>query len=164
MRLLLPFSSPLSATSSPATPQFLPEYPPPFQFDYSALSRILKKSVIGTLTGALSLTLVFSSPISSVAAADDPYLSLNPPSSSFESSLNHFDSSPEDCPNEEEADTEMQDDDFKPQLVTNEGIVEEAWEIVNGAFLDTRSHSWTPETWQVCVITCWVVKGRSFYV
>ncbi|KAG7532478.1 PDZ domain [Arabidopsis thaliana x Arabidopsis arenosa] len=148
MRLLLPFSSPLSATSSPATPQFLPELPPLSQFDYSALSKILKKSVIGTLTGALSLTLVFSSPISSVAAANDPYLSLTPPSSSFESSLNHFDSSPEDCPNEEEADTEIQDDDFKPQLVTNEGIVEEAWEIVNGAFLDTRSHSWTPETWQ----------------
>ncbi|KAG7536190.1 PDZ domain [Arabidopsis suecica] len=148
MRLLLPFSSPLSATSSPATPQFIPELPPPSQFDYFALTKILKKSVIGTLTGALSLTLVFSSPISSVAATNDPYLSLNPPSSSFESSLNHFDSSPEDCPNEEEADTEMQDDDFKPQLVTNEGIVEEAWEIVNGAFLDTRSHSWTPETWQ----------------
>ncbi|CAE6215949.1 unnamed protein product [Arabidopsis arenosa] len=148
MRLLLPYSSPLSATSSPATPQFLPEFPPPSQFDYSGLTKILKKSVIGTLTGALSLTLVFSSPISSVAATNDPYLSLNPPSSSFESSLNHFDSSPEDCPNEEEADTEIQDDDFKPQLVTNEGIVEEAWEIVNGAFLDTHSYSWTPETWQ----------------
>ncbi|VVB08246.1 unnamed protein product [Arabis nemorensis] len=34
-------------------------------------------------------------------------------------------------------------------LVTNEGIVEEAWEIVNDAFLDTRSHSWTRETWQM---------------
>jgi hypothetical protein len=148
MRLLLPFSSPLSATSSPSTPQFIPELPPPSQFDYSGLTKILKKSVIGTLTGALSLTLVFSSPISSVAATNDPYLSVNPPSSSFESSLNHFDSAPEDCPNEEEADTEIQDDDIEPQLVTNEGIVEEAWEIVNGAFLDTRSHSWTPETWQ----------------
>ncbi|KAL1214059.1 Carboxyl-terminal-processing peptidase 1 [Cardamine amara subsp. amara] len=150
MRILLPFSSPLSATSSPVTPHFFPESPPPSQIDYSALSKILKKSVIGTLTGALSLTLVFSSPISSVAAANDPYLSLNPPSSSIDSSLNHFDSVPEDCPNEEEeADTEMQDDDFKPQLVvTNEGIVEEGWEIVNDAFLDSRSHSWIPETWQ----------------
>ncbi|XP_010441586.1 PREDICTED: carboxyl-terminal-processing peptidase 1, chloroplastic isoform X1 [Camelina sativa] len=149
MRLLLPFSSPLSATSSPATSQFLPEHPPPFQFDFPVLSKILKKSVIGTLSGALSLTLVFSSPLSSVAASDDPYLSLKPPSSSQDSSLNHFDSAPEDCPNEEEAgDAEMQDDDFKTQLVTNEGIVEEAWDIVNDAFLDTRSRSWTPETWQ----------------
>ncbi|XP_023640063.1 carboxyl-terminal-processing peptidase 1, chloroplastic isoform X3 [Capsella rubella] len=148
MRLLLPLSSPLSATSSPATPQFLPEHPPPSQFDFPNLSRILKKSVIGTLTGALSLTLVFSSPLSSVAAAADPYLSLSPPSSSQDSSLNHFDSAPEDCPNEEEADTKMQDDDFKPQLVTNEGIVEEAWDIVNGAFLNTRNNNWSPEAWQ----------------
>ncbi|ESQ39786.1 hypothetical protein EUTSA_v10001155mg [Eutrema salsugineum] len=149
MRLLLPFSSPLSATSPSASPQLFPEYPPPTLIDHSGLTKILKKSVIGTLTGALSLTLVFSSPISSVAAAiDDPYLSLNPPSSSPNSSLNYFDSSPEDCPNEEEADTETPDDDVRPQLVTNEGIVEEAWEIVNDAFLDTRSHNWTPETWQ----------------
>ncbi|XP_019097267.1 PREDICTED: carboxyl-terminal-processing peptidase 1, chloroplastic-like isoform X2 [Camelina sativa] len=163
MRLLLPFSSPLSATSSPATPQFLPEHTPPFQFDFPNLSKILKKSVIGTLTGALSLTLVFSSPLSSVAAADDPYLSLNPPSSSQDSSLNHFDSAPGDCPNEEEADdAEMQDDDFnKPQLVTNEGIVEEAWEIVNDAFLDTRSRSWTPEAWQKDVILASPIKSRS---
>lgn len=158
MRLLHPFSSPLSATSPPATSQSFPEYPPPSQFDCSVLSKIFKKSVIGTLTGALSLTLVFSSPISSVAAAIDPYLSLNPPSSSPDSSLNHFDSSPEDCPNEEEADTEMPDDEIKPQLVTNEGIVKEAWEIVNDAFLDTRSHRWTPETWQVVKHLCGYVQ------
>ncbi|XP_023640060.1 carboxyl-terminal-processing peptidase 1, chloroplastic isoform X2 [Capsella rubella] len=161
MRLLLPLSSPLSATSSPATPQFLPEHPPPSQFDFPNLSRILKKSVIGTLTGALSLTLVFSSPLSSVAAAADPYLSLSPPSSSQDSSLNHFDSAPEDCPNEEEADTKMQDDDFKPQLVTNEGIVEEAWDIVNGAFLNTRNNNWSPEAWQKDDILASPIKSRS---
>lgn len=59
------------------------------------------------------------------------------------------DSSPEDCPNEEEADTEVLEDDVRSQLVTNEGIVEEAWEIVNDAFLDARSNTWSPETWQV---------------
>ncbi|CAH2046209.1 unnamed protein product [Thlaspi arvense] len=145
MRLLLPFS----ATSPPASPPSFPEHPHPSQIEYSGLIKIFKKSVIGTLTGALSLTLVFSSPVFSVAAAIDPYLSLNPPSLSPDSSLNYFDSSPEDCPNEEEeADTETRDDDVRPQVVTNEGIVEEAWEIVNDSFLDTRSHSWTPETWQ----------------
>uniref|UniRef100_A0A1J3F8I1 C-terminal processing peptidase n=1 Tax=Noccaea caerulescens TaxID=107243 RepID=A0A1J3F8I1_NOCCA len=163
MRLLLPFSSPLTATSPPAAPQLLPEFQPPSQIDYSGLTKIFKKSVIGTLTGALSLTLVFSSPLSSVSAAIDPYLSLNPPSSSPDSSLNHFDSSTEDCPEEEEADTETLDDDVRPQLVTNEGIVEEAWEIVNDAFLDTRSHNWTPETWQKQkeVLLASPIKSRS---
>ncbi|RID45187.1 hypothetical protein BRARA_I01932 [Brassica rapa] len=137
MRLLLPFSSPLSATSPPS----LPEHPPPSKIEYSGLTKIFKKSAIGTLTGALSLTLVLSSPIPSVAASIDPYLSMTPPSLSP-------DSSPEDCPNEEEADTEVLEDDVRPQLVTNEGIVEEAWEIVNDSFLDARSNRWTPETWQ----------------
>ncbi|CDY35162.1 BnaA09g17990D [Brassica napus] len=137
MRLLLPFSSPLSATSPPS----FPEHPPPSKIEYSGLAKIFKKTVIGTLTGALSLTLVLSSPIPSVAASIDPYLSMTPPSLSP-------DSSPEDCPNEEEADTEVLEDDVRPQLVTNEGIVEEAWEIVNDSFLDARSNRWTPETWQ----------------
>ncbi|CAN8245882.1 unnamed protein product, partial [Cochlearia groenlandica] len=148
MRLLLLFPSPLFATSPTPSLQPLPVYPPLSQLD---CRKIFKKSVIGTLTGALSLTLVFSSPVSSVSAAIDPYLSLNPPSSSNESTLSYFDSSPreEDCPEEEgEADTEMAEEEVKPQLVTNEGIVEEAWEIVNDAFLDVRSHSWTPETWK----------------
>uniref|UniRef100_A0A6N2KKA5 PDZ domain-containing protein n=1 Tax=Salix viminalis TaxID=40686 RepID=A0A6N2KKA5_SALVM len=43
--------------------------------------------------------------------------------------------------------------DFKveneaPQVVTNEGIVEEAWEIVNDSFLDSGRRRWTPQTWQ----------------
>ncbi|CDP17322.1 unnamed protein product [Coffea canephora] len=33
-------------------------------------------------------------------------------------------------------------------LVTNEGIVEEAWEVVYDSFLDTTNrHRWSPETW-----------------
>lgn len=140
MRLLLPFSSPLSATSPPP----LREHPPPSKIDCSVLNKFFKKSVIGTLTGALTLTLVLSSPAPapSVAASIDPYLSMTPPSLSP-------DSSPEDCPNEEEADADVIEDDVRPQLVTNKGIVEEAWEIVNDAFLDARSNTWTPETWQV---------------
>ncbi|KAF2539854.1 hypothetical protein F2Q68_00020151 [Brassica cretica] len=137
MRLLLPFSSPLSATSPPS----LPEHPPPSKIEFSGITKIFKKSAIGTLAGALTLTLVLSSPIPSVAASIDPYLSMTPPSLSL-------DSSPEDCPNEEGADTEVLEDDVRPQLVTNEGIVEEAWEIVNDAFIDARSNRWSPETWQ----------------
>lgn len=36
------------------------------------------------------------------------------------------------------------------RVVTNEGIVEEAWEIVYESFLDTtKRHRWSPETWLV---------------
>lgn len=35
-----------------------------------------------------------------------------------------------------------------PELVTNAGIVEEAWEIVNDSFLGTGRHRWSPQTWQ----------------
>ncbi|KAJ4976439.1 hypothetical protein NE237_001545 [Protea cynaroides] len=34
-----------------------------------------------------------------------------------------------------------------PELVSNEAIVEEAWEIVNDSFLDVGKHRWSPERW-----------------
>ncbi|CAL5412451.1 unnamed protein product [Camellia sinensis] len=34
-----------------------------------------------------------------------------------------------------------------PGLLTNEGIVDEAWEIVNDSFIDTGRHRWSPDTW-----------------
>jgi carboxyl-terminal processing protease len=37
----------------------------------------------------------------------------------------------------------------RPEVVTNEGIVEEAWEIVNESFIDTGRHRWSPQTWLV---------------
>lgn len=36
-----------------------------------------------------------------------------------------------------------------PEVVTNEGLVEEAWQIVNDTFLDTGRHRWSQDTWQV---------------
>ena len=38
-----------------------------------------------------------------------------------------------------------------PESVTNEGIVEEAWDIINDSFLDTGRHRWSPETWLVTI-------------
>ncbi|XP_057821751.2 carboxyl-terminal-processing peptidase 1, chloroplastic isoform X2 [Cryptomeria japonica] len=32
-------------------------------------------------------------------------------------------------------------------VVTNEGIVEEAWRVVNENFFDARHHKWSPESW-----------------
>lgn len=34
------------------------------------------------------------------------------------------------------------------ERITNESIVEEAWEIVNDSFLDTGLHRWSTESWQ----------------
>ncbi|KAH1134767.1 hypothetical protein AAZX31_05G153800 [Glycine max] len=36
-----------------------------------------------------------------------------------------------------------------PEVVTNEGLVEEAWQIVNDTFLDTGRHRWSQDTWQL---------------
>ncbi|KAJ1426199.1 Tail specific protease [Sesbania bispinosa] len=36
-----------------------------------------------------------------------------------------------------------------PEVVTNEGLVEEAWQIVNDSFLDTGRHRWSQDTWQL---------------
>ncbi|XP_010538514.1 PREDICTED: carboxyl-terminal-processing peptidase 1, chloroplastic isoform X2 [Tarenaya hassleriana] len=146
MRLMLPFPSPLSASSAPPPPGFRSEPTPPPSLNFPEFNNWAKKSVIGALTGALSFTLVFSSPLSSFAI--DPYLSLKPPSPP-DSSLNYLKPAPENCRDEEDAESEQpRDDDVRPEFVTDEDIVQEAWQIVNDAFLDTGRHSWTPETWQ----------------
>ncbi|XP_004504235.1 carboxyl-terminal-processing peptidase 1, chloroplastic [Cicer arietinum] len=36
-----------------------------------------------------------------------------------------------------------------PEVVTNEGLVQEAWQIVNDDFLDTGRHRWSHDTWQL---------------
>ncbi|XP_050899885.1 carboxyl-terminal-processing peptidase 1, chloroplastic [Lathyrus oleraceus] len=36
-----------------------------------------------------------------------------------------------------------------PEVVTNEGLVQEAWQIVNDDFLDTGRHRWSQDTWQL---------------
>lgn len=46
---------------------------------------------------------------------------------------------------QEDGDVEAEAD-TSPGVVSNEGIVEEAWEIVNDSFLDTRNR-WSPDKW-----------------
>lgn len=95
-----------------------------------------KISTIGaSITGAaLSFSLVISSPIS--IASDFPR-SDQPSSSS---------SSDEYC-REDQRDFGTETALSAPNLGTNEGIVEEAWEIVNDSFLDTGRSRWSPESW-----------------
>lgn len=93
-----------------------------------------KKAVINVLTGALSFNLLLSSPL---ALESSSSVQSVPPSPSLT------------CHEGEDA------AESEPRQVvakTNEGIVEEAWQIVNDSFLDTGRHRWTPQNWQVEVI------------
>ncbi|CAN0853784.1 Carboxyl-terminal-processing peptidase 1, chloroplastic [Linum grandiflorum] len=109
-----------------------PELHPPIRRFPSVLleaDRLAKKAVIGILTGALSFNLLITSPAAIALDLQSPP-SPAPPLSEY-------------C-REEAAAAERSG----PRVTTNEKIVEEAWEIVNGSFLDVARHRWTPETWQ----------------
>lgn len=88
----------------------------------------------GAITGALSINLLLSSP---------SLLALESPSPSLLQSQ-----STEYLCREEETQQEFKVESEAPQVVTNEGIVEEAWEIVNDSFLDSGRRRWTPQSWQ----------------
>ncbi|KAL9346417.1 hypothetical protein Peur_061270 [Populus x canadensis] len=88
----------------------------------------------GAITGALSINLLLSSP---------SLLALESPSSSLLQSQ-----STEYRCREEETQQDFKVESEAPQVVTNEGIVEEAWEIVNDSFLDSGRRRWTPQSWQ----------------
>ncbi|GAY35057.1 hypothetical protein CUMW_014030 [Citrus unshiu] len=93
-----------------------------------------QKAVINVLTGALSFNLLLSSPL---ALESSSSVQSVPPSPSPSPSLT--------CHEGEDA------AESEPRQVvakTNEGIVEEAWQIVNDSFLDTGRHRWTPQNWQ----------------
>lgn len=86
----------------------------------------VQNTLLGALSGALSLGLLFSLPPSAIALLEPPSLQT--------------------CP-----DVEPQQEVVHagPEVVTNEGLVEEAWQIVNDSFLDTGRHRWSQDTWQV---------------
>ncbi|KAJ6377470.1 hypothetical protein OIU76_026442 [Salix suchowensis] len=94
-----------------------------------------KKTLLGgAITGALSINLLLSSP---------SLLALESPSPSLLQSQ-----SEEYLCRQEETQQDFKVENEAPQVVTNEGIVEEAWEIVNDSFLDSGRSRWTPQTWQ----------------
>ncbi|KAE7996268.1 hypothetical protein FH972_001002 [Carpinus fangiana] len=130
MRVLaLPNSLPTLPSSSSETPK------PPilcnFITTHNNIANCAKKSLTLALSGALSFGLLFSSPCS--IALESPTIQ-SPSSSSSSSSL---------CREDER----VAKAETRPEVVTNEGIVEEAWEIVNESFIDTGRHRWSPQTW-----------------
>lgn len=96
------------------------------------------KALTALLTGALSLNLLIASPSS--LAIESPSLKSTSLTSTSDASLT------EPCHEDDEVEALAQSES---QVVTNERIVEEAWQIVNDSFLDTGRHRWTPENWQV---------------
>ncbi|QCD84541.1 carboxyl-terminal-processing peptidase 1, chloroplastic [Vigna unguiculata] len=97
--------------------------PPPSQPPPSTLSKHhlpLRNTLLGA---ALSFGLLFSFP--SVSALQLP-------------------SQP--CPHHQPPQETLQ---TAPEVVTNQGLVEEAWQIVNDTFLDTGRHRWSQDTWQL---------------
>lgn len=102
--------------------------------DFTPSLNYLKKALSGAIAGALSVALYLSPPYS---------IAFQP----LSTSLNQLFplSSSEHCREDE---FEYNTESGSPE-VTNEGIVEEAWEVVNESFLDAAHHRWSPETWKV---------------
>ncbi|KAI4295383.1 hypothetical protein L6164_035434 [Bauhinia variegata] len=89
----------------------------------------VEKTLAGALSGALSFGLLISLP--SAIALESP---------SIQSPL-----SPSQVCRDVEREKRV---DTGQEMATNEGIVEEAWQIVNDSFLDTGRRRWSRESWQ----------------
>ncbi|KAK9153242.1 hypothetical protein Sjap_000722 [Stephania japonica] len=125
-----PFRTPSPVSAAPPSP------PPPQAPPASAAPHQKKKKNLllhSALSATVSFALLVSAPSPAATAADAPS-PLSPPSSRTCS----------------EEDSQLQSEFVKsaPELVTNEGIVEEAWEIVNGSFFESADRRrWSPEIW-----------------
>ncbi|MBA0876421.1 hypothetical protein Goshw_007599 [Gossypium schwendimanii] len=132
MRILL-----CNCNSPPSLSLTPPQKPPPSLFPIAAVWT--KKTLINALSGALSLTLLVSSPSPALSSDSPPFQPPRPPQLSTPL--------PDRC-NEEEEEQLQNKVVLKPEFVTNEEIVQEAWQIVNDSFLDTGRHRWSPQSWE----------------
>ncbi|XP_074357784.1 carboxyl-terminal-processing peptidase 1, chloroplastic isoform X2 [Apium graveolens] len=120
-------------TSSTSLP-FSPTKPPPISAVKPSFPMMGFPQPTFLLAGALSLGLVISTP-SCIALESSTTLS---------SSAQLVQSSPEVCREEE---SEKRDGLNAPELRSDEGVVEQAWEIVNESFLDPSGKRWSPQSW-----------------
>ncbi|XP_020274153.1 carboxyl-terminal-processing peptidase 1, chloroplastic-like isoform X2 [Asparagus officinalis] len=112
----------LSVLSSSSTNPHLNPNPKPKN------PRRLQNLLLGSIAGALAFTIVSSPPL--------PSLASNPPA--MDPSL---------CV--EESSTEAMEDERPSESITNEEIVEEAWEVINDSYVgDVGSRPWSPEIWK----------------
>lgn len=122
-------------TSSTSLP-FSPTKPPPISAVKPSFPLMGFPQTTFLLAGALSLGLVISPP--SCIALES--------SSTMSSSAQLVQSSTEACREEE---SEKRDVVNAPELSSNQGVVEQAWEIVNESFLDPSGSRWSPQSWLV---------------
>ncbi|KAK9132433.1 hypothetical protein Scep_011961 [Stephania cephalantha] len=116
-----PFRSPSPVSAAHSSPPPPPPHRKKLLLLHSALS------------ATVSFTLLLSAPSLATTAVESPS-PLSPPSSRT-------------C-SEEDSLSQLEFAKAAPELVTNEGIVEEAWEIVNGSFFESADRSrWSPEIW-----------------
>jgi hypothetical protein len=128
--LCLKLPLPLPPTSTATTPPPPPHLRLPFHFPSITNHRLisstttstwLHNTLVAALSGALSFGFLFSLPSPSSLALQT-CADLDPPQEFVQTAS---------------------------QVVTNEGLVQEAWQIVNDAFLDTGRHRWSQDSWQV---------------
>ncbi|XP_076944416.1 carboxyl-terminal-processing peptidase 1, chloroplastic-like isoform X1 [Bidens hawaiensis] len=94
-----------------------------------------KPSLLHSLTGAaLSVNLIFLSPL------PPPSIALDSTSTAVQSVCREEDKLIQNNINNIQSES-------APELVTNEEIVKEAWEIVNDSFLPTDRTRWSPQSW-----------------
>ncbi|PIA41447.1 hypothetical protein AQUCO_02200099v1, partial [Aquilegia coerulea] len=104
------------------------------------ITKLPQKLLFHAFTNTLSFTLLFSTPSSSIASVISPPL---PPLTPSSPTLSEY-----YCKEDEESLQQQILVDSAPELVTNEGIVEEAWEIVKETFLDSSDrHQWSLDNW-----------------
>ncbi|MED6124448.1 Carboxyl-terminal-processing peptidase 1, chloroplastic [Stylosanthes scabra] len=131
LKLPTPSSRPSSSSFS------RPQLPIP-----TANSRILccssnwvQNTLIGAISGALSFGLFFSLPFPPPSSSAATAALLEPPPSPSLQSCRDV--------------VEPQQEELFPEVVTNEGLVQEAWQIVNDTFLDAGRHRWSQDAWQM---------------
>ncbi|KAK2641771.1 hypothetical protein Ddye_023534, partial [Dipteronia dyeriana] len=134
MTLLLHHNTPFSILTLPS--------PSPTLKPTTVNNNWAKKALVNLLTGALSFNLLLSSPSSLALQSPSATQTLTPPAPAPAVSLYDH-----DCLQGDDAEPPEEADGKEPQTLTNQGIVEEAWQIVNDSFLDSASHRWTPENW-----------------
>lgn len=130
MRLLhSPLPPPLLTSFAPRKTSILPK-----KASLNYAQKPLQQALSTGISLVLSLGLLVSAP-NSIFALESP--SVLQPSNSLNCPENEV---------EEVYSTEVS------KVVSNERIVEEAWQIVNDSFLNTSPRSWSPESWLVSIL------------
>lgn len=97
----------------------------------------IKNLLLRSIAGALAFTVISSPPLPSLAIE----ATFARPSDPSQSEL---------CREEDEA----MEEERPSESITNEELVEEAWEVVNDSYIgDVGNRPWSPEIWKVVLLS-----------